>query len=90
MTRVKLYDIEYQNWNELEKIADEILEEYPDCPIVNCNVDNIKEKLAWLIENPEERIRIGKAGRAFVEKHCDAKKVNEAVLNIYNELLNIT
>lgn len=68
-------------------IMDDVLKRIPDCPIVNCTIDNVKEKLAWLIEHPEERVRIGKAGRAFVEKHCDGEKINQQVWQVYHDLM---
>lgn len=67
-------------------IANDILEEYPDCPIVNATIDNLADKLAWLIENPGERIRIGKLGRTFVEKYCDHEKINEKIIEMYYQL----
>ncbi len=69
-------------------VLEEIRREYPDLPIVNCTVDTLKDQLAWLIEHPEERIRLGKAGRAFVEKHNDREKINQELWQVYQELLN--
>jgi glycosyltransferase involved in cell wall biosynthesis len=68
-------------------LIDEVTQWYPDCPIVNCNLVNLKEKLVWLIENPEERTKLGKAGRRFVEKHFSREKVNRQVWELYRELL---
>ena len=65
---------------------DLIQKEFPDCPIVNANIDNLKEKISWLINNPEERIKIGKAGRLYVEKHCDRKKISHQLLEVYQSL----
>lgn len=62
-------------------------EEFPDCPIVNVNIDNLADKLAWLIENPQERERIGKEGRAYVEKYFDREKIYPEVWKLYHELL---
>ena len=69
-------------------LLDEVLEWYPDCPVVNCNIDDLKERLVGLIEHPEERIRLGVAGRAFVEKHFSREKVNRGVWDLYHELLS--
>ena len=68
-------------------LMDDLQARIPDCPIVNCTIETLKDKLAWLIVHPEERIRLGKAGRAFVEKHCDAERINREVWAIYQELL---
>lgn len=68
-------------------LIDEIYEIYPDCPIVNCNKDNFKEKLAWLLDHPEERKRLGALGRAFVEKHFSREDVNRKVWGMYRILV---
>ena len=68
-------------------LTDNIQQETPDCPIVNCTIDTLKEKLAWLITHPEERIRLGREGRTFVETHCDREKINRQLLAVYHEIL---
>jgi glycosyltransferase involved in cell wall biosynthesis len=65
----------------------ELLEWYPDCPIVNTSVDNLKKELARLIERPDERVRLGREGRAFVEKHFSREKVNRQVWDMYREVM---
>ena len=64
----------------------DVLKWYPDCPIVNCTIENLYEKLAWLIKNPEIRVEIGKKGQEFVKKHCDPEKINQKVWDLYKEL----
>lgn len=68
-------------------LIDEIYELYPDCPIVNCNVDNFKERLAWLLDSPGERVRLGAEGRAFVEAHFSREEVNRRIWTMYRELI---
>jgi len=68
-------------------LIDDFFKWYPDCPIVNCNIDNLEEKLAWLIEHPDERIKIGKRGRKFVEKHANPEKINKKVWDLYKKLV---
>jgi hypothetical protein len=63
-----------------ESVKEEL---FPDCPVVNANIDNLKEKLIWLIENPDERIRLGREGRSFVEKHFDQEKINKYIWDLY-------
>lgn len=58
----------------------------PDCPIVNATIDTLKDRLARLIENPEERIRLGRLGRAFTEKYCDRTTLYKQLLEIYESL----
>ena len=68
-------------------LIDEVKQEqYPDVPLVSATIHDIKEKLAWLIENPQERVRLGKEGRAYVEKHFDCEKVNAKVWDMYHSL----
>jgi len=66
----------------------ELVEWYPDCPIVNTNKDDLKEKLAWLIVNPDERIRLGRKGRAFIEEHFSREKINRQVWEMYRGLMS--
>jgi len=56
---------------------------YPDCPAVNATVESIVERLEHLVVHPEERVRLGRAGRAFVERHCDADRMAAELLDIY-------
>ena len=38
-----------------------------ELPILAATKDDLAEKLAWLIKQPEERMRRGAAGRAYVD-----------------------
>ena len=58
----------------------------PDIPLVNATIDTLKDKLAWLINNPEERIRLGQEGRKFVEKYCDRDVINQKIWKICQQL----
>lgn len=68
-------------------VLDEIRAQLPDLPVVQCTIDTIKDQLAWLITHPEERIRLGKAGRTFAEAHYDRDKNYEALWQLYLEIL---
>ena len=46
------------------------------------------DALQWLIENPQERISMGKAGRKFAEKEFPIEKIVQNHLDIYQELLS--
>jgi glycosyltransferase involved in cell wall biosynthesis len=48
----------------------------------------LAEAIRWLIENPRERIAMGKAGRKFAEKEFQIEKIVQNHINIYNELLS--
>ena len=52
------------------------------------DVDAIVEKLRYLIEHPDIWLKMGRAGRAFVEKRYDIEKLNDRLVEIYKELLN--
>ncbi|HBG60809.1 MAG: hypothetical protein A2Y03_07320 [Omnitrophica WOR_2 bacterium GWF2_38_59] len=67
-------------------LAKDIASEMPDCPIVNCNIDNLKEKLSYLIRNPDERIRIGKESRNYVVKVLNKNKICIELINCYKSL----
>lgn len=51
------------------------------------DVDALAEKLEYLIDHPEIWAEIGRAGRAYVEKHYDIDKLNDRLVEIYRELL---
>ena len=54
-----------------------------ECPVVNTSPDQIKEKLVWLLDHSEERERLGRAGREFVEKHHSLRAMGA----IYDEII---
>ncbi len=57
-----------------------------ELPILAATKDDLAEKLAWLIERPEERMRRGAAGRAYVEHVHDVDQMTDRLLAIYSEL----
>lgn len=67
-------------------ILDEVYAFQPDLPIVNCTINNLKEKLDFLISYPEERVRIGEKGWIFVMTHFEKKLINEKIWKIYQNL----
>jgi hypothetical protein len=50
-------------------------EKYPEHPFVEVNVENLRERLAWLCRHPEEREGHRRHGRDWVEKVHDARQV---------------
>lgn len=68
-------------------ILDEIRSLNPDLPVVHCTIETIKDKLAWLINNPEERLRISKAGWEFAKKHYDRNVICEQLWKLYLDIL---
>lgn len=48
----------------------------------------LADAIQWLIENPKERIEMGKAGRKFAEKEFQIEKIVLSHLDIYQELFS--
>lgn len=51
------------------------------------DADALAEKLSYLMEHPEIWPQMGQAGRAYVEKHFDMHKLNDELVEIYQQLL---
>lgn len=51
------------------------------------DVDALAEKLSWLVEHPLTWVSMGKAGRAYVEEHYDTNRLNERLVEIYQQVL---
>ncbi len=51
------------------------------------NAHKLADALQWLIENPKERIAMGRAGRKNAEKEFSIEKVTKEHLDIYYDLL---
>jgi glycosyltransferase involved in cell wall biosynthesis len=56
-----------------------------ECPIVNANPDNIKEKLEELIVNPALRKEIGEKSRKYVEDFHDSDKIALQLIEIFKK-----
>lgn len=52
------------------------------------NAELIAEKLTYLIEHPEVWTKMGKAGRARVEEKYDMNKLNDELIEIYQQLID--
>lgn len=48
----------------------------------------LAEKLSYLIENPSVWSDMGRAGRAHVEKNYDINKLNDRLIEIYQQVVN--
>ena len=57
------------------------------CPLVNANQDNLAGVLADLLTDGRRRHELGRQGRAYVEKHHDARVIARQLVGIYEELL---
>lgn len=59
----------------------------PELPIINANPDTVYESIQYLLEQPDQRIQLGKAGRAYVEKYHAKEVVVDQLIKIYNSLV---
>jgi glycosyltransferase involved in cell wall biosynthesis len=55
-------------------------------PVVSATAETLVERLRPLVDDPEERRRVGAAGRAYVELVHDADRVADRLLAIYSRL----
>ena len=51
------------------------------------DVNALAKKLGYMIEQPQIRLEMGRAGRAYVENYYNINKLNEQLLEIYHQLL---
>lgn len=52
------------------------------------NVNALAERLSFLIQHPETWQKMGQAGRKFVEKNFDIKKLNRKLAGIYQRVID--
>ena len=52
------------------------------------NADALAQKLEYLIEGPELRFAMGRNGREFVEEHYNIEKLNNRLVELYQQLLD--
>jgi glycosyltransferase involved in cell wall biosynthesis len=55
-------------------------------PIVAATKENLAAVLRPLVESPEERRRVGAAGRAYVEEVHDLRRVADRLVDLYAAL----
>ena len=51
------------------------------------NVDDLREKISYMINNPEKVIEMGKNARKFVEQELNAEKHYEKLMEIYQSVI---
>ena len=51
------------------------------------DADALAQKLGYLLDHPETWAEMGRAGRTYVEQHYDLHKLNDRLVNIYQQLL---
>jgi Glycosyltransferase len=68
-------------------INERMKEKYPaELPIISCGIENIKEKIEYLIKNQDSLKEIGLKGRKYVEKYHDINTLNSEIIKIYKKL----
>lgn len=56
----------------------------PIAPTIYCKPDEMKEKIIYLLEHDEERKRIGREEKAYIENYCLATVVANKFLKIFD------
>lgn len=65
-------------------IDDEMIQSFPETmPIISCNFNDFRKTVENLIVNPKMRHDLGVAGRKYVERYHDNKKVTKYLAEIY-------
>jgi glycosyltransferase involved in cell wall biosynthesis len=72
----------------MESMRAEVPEYVEELPIVNATPATVREVLVDLIENPDKRRAIGRAGREFAMKWHSSKVAARRFDRIYSQLLN--
>jgi colanic acid/amylovoran biosynthesis glycosyltransferase len=49
----------------------------------------LADRLGYLIDHPEKWLEMGRAGRQFVEKNYDKKKLNQQLVDIYHHVVGL-
>jgi glycosyltransferase involved in cell wall biosynthesis len=69
-------------------IHDQIIDGYNGFLVQPKNSAEIAEKILWLVENPEQRRRMGKNGRKIAEKKFNINKRINSIISLYKALLS--
>lgn len=70
----------------LDHIHHNLVKYYPGLPIVNTSPETVYGDLKRLVKDGKLRERLGRQGRAYVEKHHDARKIAKQFIELYNRL----
>ena len=67
-------------------LQDVIDRDMPDCPVWNATIDNLADKLEYLICQPKLRLELGRKGVEFVKQHLDYENIQNEVIRLYENL----
>jgi len=59
---------------------------FHECPILSTNLDNLKENLRMLLDDPALRVELGKRGRKYVEKYHSYEFIGKQLDTVYRSL----
>ena len=57
-----------------------------DVPIINADVNNIKDKIEWALNNRDKLEELGKKGIEYVRKNHDSEKIIKRYLECYEKI----
>ena len=52
------------------------------------NLNNFVDKLVWLVNHPDQAIKMGGAGRERIEQLCSTERMVEEYVDLYQDVLN--
>lgn len=55
--------------------------------VQSCDINAMAEKILYLINNPEIRLKMGRAGRLFVERNYEINESNKKLIEILEEVI---
>jgi hypothetical protein len=67
----------------ITEFTDDYLKFIPENPFITCNINNLKENLLKIIENPEILKSYSETGRKWVEKYHSFESVNNKLMTLY-------
>lgn len=74
----------------ITEFTDDYLKFIPENPFITCNINNLKETLIKIIENPETLKTYSENGRKWVENYHSFESVNNRLMELYrdNNIIN--
>ena len=67
----------------ITEFTDDYLKIIPDNPFISCNIENLKDTLKRIIENPVMLKPFSEKGRKWVEKYHSFESVNNRLTELY-------
>lgn len=64
-------------------IRENLLNKIPGCPIINVRPETLYDKLRYFLDHPDELMKRGKRGPAFVRKHHSGDLLAKRLIDLY-------